>query len=163
MRLVSITWRDAPGLVGLRPGLLQTVEIGPDGFATAPHQLKPWRFELRDESILLISPRGWEPSEAGRFHRDEPIDGERTVFEVPRSSAVLRWGVVGDAEIEPPATWRAPRIATADAVEIRKEHFVDATIKAAEQIVESGFVPPPELRPDPADPDAIVPVRRRSR
>jgi hypothetical protein len=81
MRLVSISWRTAPILIGLR--VPPTLDVGKTSGPFAG-----WRVIVSGPTLMIVSPLGWD--------RDTP--NERTVFETPRNEATLRWAFGADEE-----------------------------------------------------------------
>lgn len=92
MKLVSITFQNAPRIPGIRPGDMSTINCDrPDG------AMRGWRVAIRGGTIFFISPRGWVNGQSFmQWDQKKP----RIIHEVPRSECYLQWS--GDeSEVEP--------------------------------------------------------------
>jgi len=141
VRLVSILWRSPPGLPGLRPSTLLTFEVG----AREGAQWAKWRATINATRILLESPPGWAPGS------DKLTSTKRTVYELPRDEAVLRWELDPGEVAVAPREWHQP-----------DEH--DPPVREVSARPSGSDAPPavhPDMRPDPNDPDEIVGTKKR--
>lgn len=91
MKLISITFQNAPRIPGIRPGDMSTINCDrPDG------AMRGWRVAIRGGTIFFISPYGWVNGQSFmQWDRTKP----QVIHEVPRSECYLQWsGDVGEIE-----------------------------------------------------------------
>lgn len=82
MKLISLSFSEAPRLPSLRPGQVSTIDTD------KPNALRHWNIQIRGAAIFLISPPGWT---AGRAWNEWDRKGESMIVEVPRVSCALTW------------------------------------------------------------------------
>lgn len=52
------------------------------------HGLAGWTAHVRGPSVFIVSPPGWK---LGVPREQWPVDGDRTLFDFPRSQVILQW------------------------------------------------------------------------
>jgi hypothetical protein len=83
LKLVSITFENAPRLPGIRPGDLSTLECEKPNTP-----MIGWRAIIRAGAIFLVSPRGWK---SGRHPKEWNSDEPSVIHEIPRANCYLHW------------------------------------------------------------------------
>ncbi len=83
LKLVSLTFDDAPRIPGVRPGAMIKIECD------KPHvSLTGWRIILRGASLFFVSPRGWRP---GLQPHEWNTESASAIHEIPRMHCFLEW------------------------------------------------------------------------
>lgn len=83
VKLVSITFENAPRIPGVRAGDMTVVLCD-----TPATPLFGWRALLRGTSLFFVSPRGWLP---GRHSHEWDETAPSVIHEVPRVHVFLQW------------------------------------------------------------------------
>lgn len=104
-RLISVSFREAPGIPGVNARHLQTVFVG-NGF------FRDWRISVNGPKILLASPI---------------TDGVRKVHELPRELAILSWEFDDGEVVAQPKTWEQDTAEEAMARVVAKVQAVGTT------------------------------------
>ncbi len=83
IKLVSITFENAPRVPGVRPGDMSTIQC------ENPNQtLVGWRAVIRGAMLFLVSPKGWKPgSKTHEWDASEPA----VIHEIPRTHCFMHW------------------------------------------------------------------------
>ncbi len=85
VKLHGISFGTTPRIPGVRPGDLAAIDCdNPSG------ALRDWKIIVRSQSIFIVSPPGWLPSNASQPSQRNP-KGAVVVHEVPRSEVYLEW------------------------------------------------------------------------
>lgn len=133
MKLVSITFAQAPRLPGVSTSAFSTI------MCDKPNEgIRGWRVSIRGASVFFISPPGWKPG-INVSQRDPA--GPPTIIEVPRSNCYFTW------HAEPQKDEKTGKM-------------LDTTMATLDAVSKGRFDSPPFEEPKPVkkEPDADPPI-----